>query len=78
MHGIAVGISTRLQPIAHVARVQHDTEQVGGDESHLPRPHADDANYNAVQRSDDPAVPQSLADEHGGNDGQNAGDVVKT
>jgi len=60
-------------PVDEVAGVEGDAEEVGGDEAELGGADADDANDGAVDAGDDPALPELLANEHGGEHGQHAG-----
>jgi len=49
--------STFRTPIREVMSVDHDTQEVAGEEAILCRLDADDANDQAVYRCDDPAIP---------------------
>ena len=64
-------------PVDEVAGVEGDAEKVGGDKSELSGADADDTDDGAIDGSDDPALPQLFANEHSGENGQNAGQVVK-
>jgi len=61
-----------------VAGVEGDAEEIGGDEAELSGADADDADDGAVDASDDPSLPELLANEHGGKHGQNAGHIVES
>ena len=63
----------RQAPLGEVVGVEADAEKVCGDEAELRRPDADEANNQAIQRCDDPPVPEFSADQDGGDDGQHAG-----
>ncbi len=60
-------------PVDEVAGVEGDAKEVGGDESELGGADADDADDGAIDAGDDPALPELLADEHGGEHRQDAG-----
>ena len=65
-------------PSEQVAGVKADAEEVGGDEPELRSADADDADDGTVDGGDDPALPKFPANEDGGKDGQDAGDVIQT
>src|SRR6266850_391069 len=54
------------------------TEKIGGDESELRGLDANDTNDRAVNGSNDPALPELLANEHSRQDGQNARDIIES
>jgi len=56
-------------PVDEVASVEGDAEEIGGDEAELGGADADDAHNGAVDTGDDPALPELLANEHGGEHG---------
>jgi hypothetical protein len=64
-------------PVDEVADVEGDAEEIGGDETELGGANADDADDGAVDTGDDPALPELFADEHGGENDQNAGQIIK-
>jgi len=64
-------------PVDKVAGVQGDAEEVGGDETELGGAETDDTNDGAVDCGYDPAVPEFLANEHGGENGEDAGQIIK-
>lgn len=68
----------REAPGAEIDGVKRDAEEIGGDEAELGGADADDANYGAINRADDPALPELFAEENGTENGQNAGDVIQT
>jgi len=61
-----------------VVGVEADAEKVCGDEAELRGVNADEANDDAIERGHDPAVPHASPDQNGGNDGENAGNVVQS
>src|SRR6266436_8406810 len=65
-------------PVDEVAGVEGDAEEIGGDESELGGADADNADDGAIDSGNDPALPKLLADEHGGEHGQDAGQIVET
>ena len=64
-------------PVDEVAGVECDAEEIGGDEAELGGADADDADDGAVNGSNYPSLPQFLSDKHGGQDGQNARQIIK-
>ncbi len=60
-------------PVDEVAGVEGDAEEIGRDKTELRGAHADDTDDGAIDCGHDPALPQFLADEHGGENGQNTG-----
>jgi|SRR6266403_5421514 len=64
-------------PVDEVAGVESDAEKIGGDKSELGRADSDDTDDGAIDGGDDPALPELLADEHGGENGQNARQIIK-
>jgi len=64
-------------PVDEVAGVEGDAEKIGGNKSELGGADADDTDDGAIDGSDDPALPQLFANEHSGENGQNAGQVIK-
>ena len=65
-------------PVDEVAGVEGDAEEVGGDEAELGGAEADDTDDGAIDGGHDPALPELLANEHGGEHGQNAGHIVES
>ena len=65
-------------PVDKVAGVEGDAEKVGGDEAELGGADADDADDGAVDTRDDPALPEFLANEDGGENGQNARQIIQS
>jgi hypothetical protein len=64
-------------PVDEVAGVEGDAEEIGGNEAELCGAHADDTDDRAIESSDDPALPELLANEHGGENGQHAGEIIE-
>ena len=64
-------------PVDEVAGVEGDAEKIGGDKSELGGADSDHADDGAVHGGDDPALPELLADEHCGENGQNARQIIK-
>jgi hypothetical protein len=60
-------------PVDEVAGVEGDAEEIGRDEAELGGADADDADNGAIDTGDDPALPEFLTDQHGGEHGQHAG-----
>src|SRR4029077_19790227 len=65
-------------PAGEVAGVDGDAEEVGGDKAELGGAETDDANDGAVDGGNDPALPEFLANEDGGGDGEHAGEIVQS
>jgi hypothetical protein len=65
-------------PVDEVAGVEGDAKEVGGDESELSGADADDTDDGAIDSGDDPTLPKLFANEHGGEHGQDAGQIVET
>lgn len=61
-----------------VACVKSDAHEIGGHKAELSRPEADNADDRAVDRSNNPTLPQLLAEQDCPENGQNARDVVQT
>jgi hypothetical protein len=56
-----------------IAGVEGDTKEIGGNEAELRCANSDNADYGAVESGHDPALPEFLTNEHGGEHRQNAG-----
>ena len=65
-------------PVDEVAGVQGDAEEIGGDETELCGADADDAHDSAIDGGNDPSLPKLLANEDGGEDGQNARKIIES
>jgi hypothetical protein len=64
-------------PLREIVRVESDTEKIRGHEAELSRPNANEANDDAVQRGDDPAMPQLLPNEDRRDDREHARQIVE-
>ena len=64
-------------PVDEVAGVEGDAEKIGGDEAELGGTNANDADDGTVDSGDDPALPEFLANQNGGDDGQDAGQIIQ-
>jgi hypothetical protein len=64
-------------PVDEVAGVEGDAEEIGRNEAELGGAHADDTDDGAIDGSNDPALPELFADEHGGEHGEDAGEIVE-
>ena len=60
-------------PVDEVAGVEGDAEKIGGNETKLRSTNADNTDDGAVERGNDPALPELLAYQDGGEHGQHAG-----
>ncbi len=65
-------------PVDQVAGVEGDAKKISGDKSELGGAEADDTDDGAIDSGNDPALPESLANEHGGENGQNAGQIIES
>ena len=65
-------------PVDEVAGIESDAEEIGGDETELGGADTDDADDGAIDSGDDPALPELLANEHGGEHGQHAGQIIQS
>ena len=66
------------EPVDEVAGVEGDAHKIGGDETKLGSAEANDADDGAVDGGDDPALPEFLANEDGGENGQNARQIIQS
>ena len=64
-------------PVDEVAGVEGDAEKIGGDKSELGGAYADNADDGAIDSGNDPALPEFFANEHSGENGQNARQIIK-
>jgi hypothetical protein len=64
-------------PVDEVAGIEGNAEEVGGDKTELGGAHADDADDGAIEGSNDPALPEFFANEHGGENRQHAGQIIE-
>jgi hypothetical protein len=60
-------------PVNQVAGVESDAKKIGGNEAELGGADANDTNDGAVNSGHDPALPELLAYEHGGEHRQHTG-----
>jgi hypothetical protein len=65
-------------PLKEVAGVKGNAEEIRGNETKLGGAHANDADDSAIESGDDPAMPQLPANEDGGQNGQDAGNVIQS
>jgi len=63
--------------VDEVAGVEGDAKEIGGDEAELGGADADDTDDSAVDGGHNPALPKLLANEDGGEHGQDAGQIIK-
>ena len=76
---LVVGTVRQAQaPRDQVAGVESDAEQIRRDEAELRGAHANDTDDRTIHGGNDPALPEFPAEQDGGEDGENAGDVVQT
>ena len=71
------GGNLRFTPLVDVIGIDQKTEQVRGNESPLPGVQANQAKNNAVDCSQHPALPQTLAHHHGGSHGQQTRNIIQ-
>jgi len=60
-----------------ITGVEGDAKEIGGNEAELRCANSDNADYGAVESGNDPALPEFLTNEHGGEHSQNAGKIVE-
>ena len=65
------------EPVDEVAGVEGDAKEIGGHETELGGADADDTDDGAIDGGHDPALPEFLANQQGGENGQNAREIVK-
>jgi hypothetical protein len=65
-------------PVDEVAGVQGDAEKIGGNETKLRGADTNDTNDSAIEGGNDPTLPELLANQHGGKNRQNAGQVIES
>jgi len=65
-------------PVDEVAGVEGDAEEISGNETELCGTEANDADDGAIEGSNDPALPEFLANEDGGENGQNARQIIQS
>jgi len=64
-------------PVNEIAGVKGDAKQIGGYETKLGGADADHTNDGAIDGSNNPALPELLAEEDGAQNGQNAGEIIE-
>jgi len=64
--------------VDEIAGVKGDAKQIGGYETKLGGADADHTNDGAIDGSNNPALPELLAEEDGAQDGQNAGEIIES
>jgi hypothetical protein len=65
-------------PIEEIGGVKGDAKEIGGYETELGGPDADDADDCAIERGHNPTLPKLLAEEDGAQDGQNTGEIIES
>ena len=65
-------------PVEEVGRVQGDTKKIGGYETELGGADADHTDDGAIERGDNPSLPEFFAEEDSAQDGQNAGEIIES
>ena len=65
-------------PVNEIARVKGNAKKIGRDETELGSANADDTDDRAIERGNNPALPELLAEEDGTQDGQNAGEIIES
>ena len=65
------------EPVDEVAGVEGDAKDIGGDKSELGSANPDDTDDGAIDGGHDPALPKFLANQQSGENGQNAGQIIK-
>lgn len=64
-------------PVEEIGCVKRDAKEVGGYETELGGADADDTDDGAIQRGNNPALPELFANKNGGQDGQNTGKIIE-
>lgn len=65
-------------PVDEIARVQGNAKEIGGHEAELGRTDADHTDDSTIDGSNNPALPELLAEEDGAQDGQNAREIIES
>ena len=65
-------------PVDEVGRVKGDAKKISGHETELGGADADHTDDGAVERRDNPALPEFLAEEDSAQDGQNTGEIIES
>ena len=74
----AFGSGICFPPGVQVDRADDNAKYVGGNETNLCRPKADDTDNNAIDSRHDPTFPATPPDQNCGSDGQHARKIIKT
>ena len=64
-------------PVREVMRIEHDAQEIAGEETILCCLNSDHTHDEAIQRSDDPAEPEPLSDENRGEDRKKTRNIVE-
>ena len=65
------------EPVDQVAGVEGDAKDIGGHETELRGANPDDTDDGAIDGGHDPALPEFLANQQGGENGQNTRQIIK-
>jgi hypothetical protein len=65
-------------PVNEIARVKGNAKEIGRDETELGGANADHTHDCAIERGNNPSLPELLAEEDGAQDGQNAGEIIES
>jgi len=65
-------------PVDEVAGVEGDAKEISGDEAELGGADADDTDDGTIDGGNNPALPEFLTNKHGGDNGQNAGEIIQS
>ena len=65
-------------PVDEISRIKGDAKKIGGYETELGGADADDTDDGAIECSNNPALPELLANEDGGQDRQNAREIIES
>jgi len=65
-------------PIQKVGGIKSDAEEIGGDETELGSADSDHTDHGAIQGSHNPTLPELFTNEDGGQNGQNAGEIIES
>jgi hypothetical protein len=65
-------------PVDEIGRVKGDAKEIGGHETELGRADADHTDDGAIQGGNNPALPEFFANEDGGQDRQNTGEIIES
>ena len=65
-------------PVHEIGRVKGDAKEIGGHETELGGANADHTDDGAIQSSNNPSLPELLANEYGRQDRQNTGEIIES